>query len=443
MKTFITIWFGQLVSRIGTAMTRFALLIWAYQQSGSATSVALLGFFSFLPLVVVSPFAGVWIDRLDRRKIMLLADTGAGLTSIIILSLYLSGGLQLWVLYLAQALAGLFEAFQAPAYTAASTQLLPKAHYARGNSLRSMANSGAEVIAPFAAGALLVAVGIGGILILDLITFAVAAATLLLVQIPGLPPGPPPATTSPIRQFWQEMKIGFRLILAHTGLWGLMIVYVGMSFLAALTWFSILPAMILARTGGNELTVAYVQGGLGAAGVAGALLMSIWGGPKRKIHGVLLGAALSFTLGDLLFAVGQDTLTWVVAACLGSFFIPVVTSSNEAIWQSKIQPAVQGRVFAVKHMVGHALMMLGYLLGGILADAWFEPAMLPGGALTGWFGSLIAPGPGGGMAVMFLLTALAGSAISLAGYLVPPLRGIEADLPDHDVVLKPVSVMQP
>lgn len=137
---------------------------------------------------------------------------------------------------------------------------------------------------------------------------------------------------------------------------------------------------------------------------------------------------------------GQDVFARVVAAALGSFFIPFVTSSNEAIWQSKIPPALQGRVFAVKHMLGHALMMLGYLLGGILADAWFEPAMLSGGALSGWFGALIAPGPGGGIALMFLLTAIAGSSLSLAGYLLPALRDVEDDLPDYDVGPKTVAV---
>lgn len=442
MKTFITIWFGQLISRIGTAMTRFALLIWAYEQTGSATTVALLGFFSFGPLVVVGPLAGVWIDRLDRRKIMLLADAGAGLATLIILLLYLNGGLNMWVLYLAQALAGASDAFQGPAYTAASTLLLPKAHYARGNSLRSMAASGAEVIAPFAAGALLVTAGLGGVLLLDLVTFLAALVTLLLVRIPQVTADPSEQAVSALQQFRAEMKLGFSIIWAQPGLRGLALIYAGMSFFGALTWFSILPAMILARTGGDELAVAYVQGGLGAAGVVGALLMSIWGGPKRKIHGVLLGAFLSFFIGDLLFAMGQTVFVWVIAACLGSFFIPFVTSSNEAIWQSKIQPAVQGRVFAVKQTLGHALMMLGYLLGGVLADAWFEPAMLPGGVLVPWLGSFIAPGPGGGMAVMFMLTALTGSAISLAGYLVPAIRTIEQDLPDHDVVLKPASVMQ-
>jgi len=442
MKTFITIWFGQFISRIGTAMTRFALLIWAYQQTGNATTVALLGFFSFLPLVVISPIAGVWIDRLDRRKIMLLADTGAGLTTVIIFLLYLNGGLQIWYLYLAQALAGGFEAFQGPAYTAASTLLLPKKHYARANGLRSMADSGAEVIAPFAAGALLVAVGIGGVMLLDVTTFLVALVTLLVVRIPRIASDPSNNTAPTLQQLWQEMKVGFSTIWARPGLRGLAFIFTGMSFFGALTWFSILPAMILARTGGDELAVAYVQGALGAAGVAGALLVSIWGGPKRKIHGVLLGAFLSFACGDLLFAFGQDVFTWIVAAWLGSFFIPFITSSNQAIWQSKVQPEVQGRVFAVKHMLGHALMMLGYLLGGILADVWFEPAMMPHGALATWLGSLIAPGPGAGMAMMFLLTAIAGSATSLAGYFIPAIRTIEEDLPDHDFELKPAPVGQ-
>jgi len=100
MKTFIIIWSGQFISRIGTAMTRFALLIWAYKQTGSATSVALLGFAAFLPMILISPFAGVWIDRFDRRKILILSDLGAGLMTVAMLALVATGQLQLWHLYL-------------------------------------------------------------------------------------------------------------------------------------------------------------------------------------------------------------------------------------------------------------------------------------------------------------------------------------------------------
>lgn len=155
LKTFTIIWFGQLVSLVGTAMTRFALLTWTYRQSGDAATVALLGFFSFAPYVLVSPLAGVWVDRLNRRRLMLLTDLGAGLMTILMLGLYASGHLEIWHLFLASGLTGAFEAFQKPAYSAATTLLIPKKHYSRASGMRSIADSASQIAGPFLAGILL------------------------------------------------------------------------------------------------------------------------------------------------------------------------------------------------------------------------------------------------------------------------------------------------
>jgi len=115
VRIFLVIWLGQFVSRVGTAMTRFALLIWAYQQTGAATTVALLGFFGFLPYVLLAPLAGVWVDRLDRRKVMLLADLGAGVVTGGLLALYFAGELAIWHIYAAEAITAVLDAFQGPA----------------------------------------------------------------------------------------------------------------------------------------------------------------------------------------------------------------------------------------------------------------------------------------------------------------------------------------
>jgi len=146
MRIFTIIWFGQLVSIVGTAMTRFALLIWAYEQTGNATTVALLGFFSYTPYVLASPLAGIWVDRLDRRLVMIFADLAAGLMTISLLLLYRGDALQIWHLFLIQGLSGAFEAFQIPAYTAATTTLIPKHHFTRASGMRSLAGAGGQVL---------------------------------------------------------------------------------------------------------------------------------------------------------------------------------------------------------------------------------------------------------------------------------------------------------
>ena len=422
MRTFLVVWFGQLVSQIGTAMSTFALLIWIYEHTGRATSVALLGFFWFLPVIALAPFAGVWIDRHDRRCIMLLADTGQAVATLGVLLLYVTGRLEVWHLYVAEAASGLGWAFQGPAYTAATTMLLPKEHYARASGLRSVATFGADAVAPVLAGVAIVGIGIGGVLVVDLVTFLFAVATLATVHVPR----PPVSASHDTGGFGDQLRAGFSYMRTRRGLLGLMGIYTGINLFAALTYYAILPPMILARTGRDTIALASVQSALGAGAVAGGLVMGLWGGPRRKIHGVLAGAAISFLTGDFLFAVGRTIPMWIVAALIGSFFVPVIMASDLAIWQSKVPPALQGRVFSIRSAVRMSMMPLGYLLGGVLADNWFEPAMTRGAMATA-FGWLVGTGPGAGMAVMFLITAIAGTVMALAGYLFRAVRDVESD----------------
>jgi len=441
MRTFLWVWFGQFVSIMGTGMTRFGLMIWAYQQTESATTLALLGTFNYIPYLLASPLAGVVVDRWDRRKVMLVADLLAGLVTAGLLGLYLGGGLEIWHLYLAEGLSGFFDAFQGPAYSAAVTVLVPKGQLARTNGLRALAANGSRVLAPLLAGALLAAVGIQMVMIIDLVTFVFATLVLAVVHVPR--PQESAEGRASRGRVLDEMRVGFAYIQQHHGLRGLLLVMLAINLLASLTYFSILPALILARSGQNEWALGIVQAVLGAGGVAGALLLSTWGGPRKKIHGVLAFGAASFLLGDLLFAVGRGLPVWVAAALCSTVFIPFISGGEQTIWQLKVAQDLQGRVFSVKMALQQVLMPLGYLLGGVLADQVFEPAMLPGGALAGTFGGLVGTGPGAGMGLMFLFTCIGGTLVCLSGYLYAPLRNVESDMPDAVVQEEPAAQIEP
>lgn len=428
LKSFLIIWFGQFVSLVGTSMTRFALIIWIFQQTGDALDLALLGFFAYGAYVIASPVAGIVVDRFDRKTVMLVSDTGAGVLTMGILVLYSVGQLQIWHLFLAQAITGALEAFQYPAYSAATTVLIPQKHYNRASGLQSFAQFGAEILAPFFAGLLLVIVDIQGVLIIDIVTFFVALLTLAVVNIPK--PKFLEDDPAETKSRWRTLTFGARYVYARKGLLGILIIFAGINLFASLTYFSILPAMILSRSGGSEITLAIVQSALGFAGVVGGIILSVWGGPKRLIHPILAGAALSFLLGDFLFAVGQHVVVWVVAASLASLFIPFIDGAYRALWQMKVDPALQGRVFAFRNMVVMATRPVGFLLGGWLADNVFEPAMVPDGALVGVFGGIVGVGAGAGMGAMFLFTAILGMLMSLSGYLIPAIRNVQLELPD-------------
>jgi MFS family permease len=428
MQKFTLIWFGQLISLFGTATTRFALMIWAYEQTGQATTLALLGFSSFALGILFSPAAGVIIDRWDRRWIMMAADGGAGLMTLALLLLYTSGHLQIWHLYLAGALTGAFEAFQLPAYSAATTMLVPSQYFARASGMRSLASSASEVFGPFCAGIFLKIIGISGVMVVDIATVVVAIFTLLLVSIPH-----PQATTDGAARdsdFWRNMRFGFSYIRERSGLLGLLVIFLGISFASGLTYFGVLPALILARTHNDELALASVQSALGIGGIIGGLLVSTWGGPKRRIHAVLLFTGLSFLFGDFILAVGRIVPVWVLGAFVGAFFVPFIVGGNRAIWQMKVPPDVQGRVFAIQGMFQETTLALGYLLAGPLADRVLGPAMMPGGGLAAAFGWLVGVGPGAGIGLMFIGTCILGTTVSFCGYLIPAVRNVEIDLPN-------------
>ena len=430
MTAFTLIWFGQLISFVGTGMTRFALTVWAYETTGSAAVLAQVGFFSFVPIILVTPFAGALVDRWNRKLVMMLSDLGAGLSTIALLILYVTGNLQIWHIMVAGAFAGIFESFQFPAFSASISTMLNKAQYVRANAMLSLAESASGIVAPVLAGFLLVAIGIGGIMTIDIITFSLAVIAVLLVHIPQ--PGRSREGAEAGAGIWREAAYGFRYIWRRPSLLGLQASFFFSNLFSSIG-IILLPAMILARTGNNETTLGLVQSALGIGGVVGGLLLSTWGGPQRRIHGLLLGFIGISLLGQSLLGIGQALPLWAAAGFFVGFFIPFINGSNQAIWQAKVAPDVQGRVFAARRIFAQVTIPLGFLLGGYMADGIFEPLMVnPSGVVARFFEPLVGSGPGAGMGLIFVITGLLGAAVGLAGYVIPVIRNAEDILPDHD-----------
>ena len=424
MQVFLWVWAGQVVSILGSAMTRFALMIWAYEQSGSATTLALIGTFNSLPYLLFSPLAGVLIDRWDRRKIMLFADLFAGFTTVFMLVMYKMGSLELWHMYLAEGITGALEAFQIPAYSAIMSVLVPKEQYTRTNGLRSLGAHMSYVLAPALAGLLLPFIQISGVMTIDIATFLFSTLVLLCVSIPKPPVSEDGSAVN--GNLKHNLKVGLEFIFKRKGLTHLLLLLLVMNMLSALTYFSILPAMVLARSGDQETALGWVQSMLATGGVIGSALLSIWGGPRKKIHGVLFGGVLTFLLGDLLFGIGRDLPIWIIAALGSTIPIPFISGEAQTIWQLRVPPNLQGRVFSTKDMIQQITSPVMYLVGGILADQVFEPAFLPGGKLVDTFAvNLVGSGPGAGMGFMFLFTFLLGTTSCLLGFLSPALRNVE------------------
>lgn len=420
---------GQVVSILASNMTGFALAIWVFQRTNSATALGIMQTAFVVPYLVFIPIAGALVDRYDRKLMMMVSDMTAALGTLTILVLYATGALQIWHFYVVNVVVGLGSAFQWPAYSAAITTMVPKEQYSRANGMLSLVQASPAVVAPLMAGALLPVIGLLGILLTDVVTFAVAIGTLLVVYVP------PPVRTAEGQEgqgsLLREAVYGVRYIWKRPGLLGLVLLLFAANFFLGFP-NSVTVPMVLLRTGNDSLVLGAVQTAGAISWAAGSLLMSVWGGFKRRIHGVLLGWSLYCVFGAVLMGFGRGLPVWVPALLLAGIMATVGNASSQAILQAKVAPDVQGRVFAARRMISWAPDALTPVLGGLLADLVMEPAMRTEGGLARLLGRLVGTGPGAGMSLIMVFFGVCTILTLLAGYLVPHIRNMEQILPDHD-----------
>lgn len=430
MFGFSVIWIGQLLSLLGTAMTGFAMPIWAYETTGEVTTFTLLAFFAFAPIVLLSPIAGAIVDRYDRKRIMILADLAAGIPTVAVLLLYNAGLLQVWHLFVTGMVSGSFQAFHFPAYSAAVTMMVPKRHYARASGMLAAAQFAAIILSPIMAALLMDLEGITTVLLVDICTFLFAIGLLMLVHIQK--PPPTDAGRKGMGSLWKESLYGFSYIRERPSLLGLQLIFFSVNLIGTFGNVLMQP-MLLTRIGGDKVFVVasvLLIGGIG--GVLGSIALTVWGGPKRRVNGILFGLILESVFGMIVFGLGRQFYVWAFALFVALFTLPIINGSSQSIWQAKVAPDVQGRVFATRLMIAQISVPIAMLLAGPLADLVFEPGMISNGALATMFGPLVGNVPGSGMSLMFVLTGIAGIAVGLIGYSIRQIRNAEDILPDHE-----------
>ncbi len=419
MGTFIVIWAGQLVSTIGSYMTEFALTLWAWEVTGSATALALVGFFFQLPRIPITLVAGMIVDRFNRKRLMMLGDTVAALASVSIGALYWSDQLQIWHLYLLASLLGGFSQIQHLAYQTSISELVPPQHLTRANSMNSAVHYGAAIFGPPLAGVLYPLMGLMGILLIDLATFGVAIATLLSVHIPQ----PAVPKTIEVETRLAKLTFGFREVWRQPGLRSLLLISTTFWFFHDLGG-AIYEPMILARTDGSAQILAGTASAAGIGGVTGAILLSFWGGPRRRVTGMLagfIGAGLSKTV----FGLGRSPTVWIPAQFCSSLNFPLLGSSENALWMKSITAEKQGRVFAANALVLQGVSAIAALIAGPLADQLLEPAMTSPAPWVKILGGVLGTEPGAGMAMLYVACALAMTAVGLAGFWLSELKTLD------------------
>jgi predicted MFS family arabinose efflux permease len=373
--------------------------------------------------VLLAPFAGALVDRWDRRLTMLGADVLAAASTAVIALLYFTDGLTMGHIYALVGIGAIGNTFQAPAWMASVPLLVPKRHLGRANGLDRMVDAIALVSAPAIAGALLGTVGLGAILVVDLATFAVGVVTLMMVRFPR-PEHTEETAGASIRE---DIRLGWRYLQDRTGLLWLLGMYAGVNFVISFANVLFIPLIVTfssEQAAGGVLSIA----GIGA--LIGSVVMSAWGGPRKRIAGVTVGIVFA---GACVALTGLRPSIWLIGtgAFLLMFGVPVINTISQVLWQLKVAPAMQGRVFALRRMISQAISPLAILTAGPLADAVFEPLMAEDGAFAGTLGRVIGTGPGRGIGLMVILSGIGVMLVGVAGWLHPRVRHLETELPDQ------------
>ena len=431
MQTFFIVWIGQVISLLGSKLTEFALGFWildqTYQDTGTITQFALTILFMYLPKVIISPLAGVLVDRWNRRSAMIMSDFGTGVMTIAILFLVWSNNLAVWHIYLALTITSSLNAFQQPAYIAAIAQLVPTDKLSRANGMVQASFAIAKIAAPAIAGLLMKFYGLENILLIDIATFVIAIVSLLSVKFPSFKRYTR-KKRKVVNQVVFDAVAGWNYIALRPGLVRLVcfiaISYFTMGMLEVVLW------PLLYQPGSTE-QLGFVLSVGGCGMLVGSVLMSVWSGPKNRVRAIIGFVGLQ---GIIILIGGLKISTFVLATGIFGYLFsqPIIVSCNQAIWQSKVPSRLQGRVFALQQTLERSLAICAYLLAGPLVDNVLNPLMAEGGIIARSISMFINTGMGQGVTLLLVLLGVLNLAVVAIAYSEPRLRYLETELPDRN-----------
>ncbi|MBR3901957.1 MAG: MFS transporter [Ruminococcus sp.] len=416
LKNFIILWLTQSFSSLGSSMTSFALIIMLYQDSGSALTTALLSVSSYAPYVIMSIFSGAISDKWNKKTIMLVCDSFAALCTVITLILLKNGSLEIWHLYILNALNGLMNSVQSPASDVAVTLLTPEKHYQKTGGLRYFSNSLVSILTPVISAAVMAFAGIEAVIMFDLLTFAAAFFSLLIfIRIPKIK-----QDSEKNESILQLAKSGLVYLKNNRGILFLIIFLSGINLIASIC-SATMPALVLSKA--DEAAYGIVNSCVGVFTLLGSVIATIYPEPKSRIKVICNCLLLSMSVENFAFALGNNTVIW----CIGSFFgwiaIPLMSANYDVIFRSNVPKEMQGRVYSVRNTLQFFTIPLGYFSGGFLVDKVFEPLM----AATdiSLLKNLFGTGKGSGAAIMFFIIGVSGVLWCLIFRRVKALRELE------------------
>ena len=413
---FILLWATQTLSRLGSSLTPFALILWAYGKTGSALSTALLTVSSYVPYILLSLPVGTLTDRMNKKRLMLISDTSAALCTLTILFVWLSGNLELWYLYLVNAITGTAQTFQQPASEVATTLVTPEDKYQKAGSLNALAYSVINMASPVIATALYSVGGLTLVIIVDLSTFTVAFFSLLLfVRIPEMK-----SEKREDSHIMMDLKEALSFLRTNMGILQVILFLAAINFIASI-YNAALPAMILSFE--SESVLAAVQSTAGIAMIIGSTIATMLPTPKNRVKMIILSLFISMSTENFMLAFFRNPIMWCVGAFLGWLCIPVMNTNLDALMRSQIPSSIQGRVYSARNMLQFFTIPLGYLAGGLLVDSMFEPFMTDKSNTV--LNQLFGTGKGSGAAFLFAVIGVMGVLVCVIFSKLKAMRNLE------------------
>lgn len=407
LKMFLVLWSTQSLSQLGSAMTSFALTLWLYERTGSALQTALLSICSYTPYVVMSIFAGALSDRWDKKRVMLVCDTLAACSTVVVLVLLRTKLLRPWHIYGLNVVNGLMNTVQQPASDVAMTMITPKEYYQKTSGMRSFSNSLIIVLNPIFATALFAFAGMEAVIYVDLTTFVIAFLALLLgVKLSGIE-----GKKEAKEPFLASVRSGLRYLHDQDLILVLILFLAGVNLVAS-AFDAVLLAFVLPRENGGERVLGMVASCAGIATMIGSVAVTLLPAPKNRVRVIYVTMLISLGTENFLLAFCRKPVLWCMGQIIGWLLVPVMNANLDVVLRTTIPVEMQGRVYSCRNTLQFFTIPIGAFVGGFMVDEICEPVMASQPA-NGLLSVLFGSGKGSGAALMLFLLGVAGVAVCL------------------------------
>ena len=425
LKLFYFVLFGQAISLLGSTLTNFGLGVWAYQLSNEVTNFTTIAIASTLPGLLLGPFIGTLIDRVERKTILFFAQFGSAVVTAVLAGLYWTDQLQVWHIIAIVPVASVCATMLQVGFTSCISLVVPRDQLSKANGMMGLGFGSVQLAGPLLAGLAIDTIGMRGIFLFDIATFVVGLLTIAIAAIPT-PKKDPTKEKFTFRHMYLDLRDAYRYMKEKKGILGGLYVFTLVWFNVSIVQVLFLP-LVLGLGTRTDLGLVQSMGGVGT--LVGGILMVVWKGASRQTYAIL-GTSLFISLMLIIIPIGQQI--WMLA--LGAFIVmaaaPIAAASSQTLWQKKIDASYQGRVFSLRNTIMRSAQPLAFLSAGFLADNYFEPSMMEGKVLAQYFGDIWGTGQSRGVALMISCAGALSMVFVVFAWMVPGVRRVDVDLPD-------------